>query len=127
MLKLVIAAFTFCIIALTALRYTDRGQDLLRHWLDDSCSQGNLTRSKALIALGADVINGWSAQTPLHCAAYSGNIELVKYLISKGAIVDAGAKFGETPLNSAREHGHEEVVAYLVSMGANPNPNYNPP
>lgn len=51
--------------------------------------------------------------TPLHAAAYKGNIQLVEYLLSKGANKEAINKSGYTPTMLAEMNGHHEVVNIL--------------
>jgi ankyrin repeat protein len=53
--------------------------------------------------------------TPLHSAAKSGNLDLVKYLIEeKGADFNAPDNDGETPLHSAASWGTLDVLKYLI-------------
>ena len=60
--------------------------------------------------------------TLLHKAAEGGKIEVVKYLVSKGADVNAKAGNGVTPLHSAVLYNENtDVIKYLVSKGANIN------
>ena len=58
--------------------------------------------------------------TPLHGACKKGHLPIVKYLISKGANINAKAKnhMEYTPLHFAASHQHPEIVKYLVSIGA---------
>jgi len=51
-------------------------------------------------------------------AARSNHIELAKYLIPKGANVNAKAKIGESPLSIAMEEKHKEMIALLKKHGA---------
>ena len=71
----------------------------------------------------------YRGRTALHFAAYEGKVEIVKYLISKGANVNAKDDTGATPLHcAAADTGHEEhdngkleVAKILISKGADVN------
>jgi ankyrin repeat protein len=54
----------------------------------------------------------------LHHACKSGNRDVVKYLIEKGADVKAKAWDNSTPLHIACESGNLDLVKYLVEHGA---------
>lgn len=61
--------------------------------------------------------------TALHGAAYLGNDEMIKYLISKGAKIDAVSKAGDTVADMANGptrfgQPHLETVALLEKLGA---------
>ena len=80
--------------------------------------------AKFLISNGADVnasTNTLDNETPLHIAAYFGNIEIIKCLVSKGADVNARDTINDTPLHKAARNGEIEVAKFLVSNGANVN------
>eukprot|EP01122_Echinamoeba_exundans_P014044 TRINITY_DN6282_c0_g2_i2.p1 TRINITY_DN6282_c0_g2~~TRINITY_DN6282_c0_g2_i2.p1 ORF type:complete len:142 (-),score=43.59 TRINITY_DN6282_c0_g2_i2:575-946(-) len=57
-------------------------------------------------------------RTPLHYAADFGQVEVAKYLVSKGAKLDVKDGFGITPLLAAVYENHAEVVEFLLSKGA---------
>merc|ERR1712013_726849 len=61
------------------------------------------------------VING---KYPLNYAADYGQVEVLKFLVSKNADVNKGDKYGITPLLNAIGEGHEDAVRYLLSVGA---------
>ncbi len=47
------------------------------------------------------------------CAAFNGHIETVRFLIKKGADVNAERKDGWTALRHAKENGHKEIISIL--------------
>uniref|UniRef100_A0A8C5KCE9 Palmitoyltransferase n=1 Tax=Jaculus jaculus TaxID=51337 RepID=A0A8C5KCE9_JACJA len=60
--------------------------------------------------------------TLLHWAAINDRIDLVKYYISKGAIVDQlGGDLNSTPLHWATRQGHLSMVVQLMKYGADPS------
>ena len=56
---------------------------------------------------------------PLHLAARSGSVDVVKELISAGARIDAPSRLGRSALHLAAMTGFPEVVQYLLSQRAN--------
>lgn len=50
-------------------------------------------------------------------AAASGNAELVKFLLSKGAQINAKDDIGGTPLGYACKNGHKTVIDLLKKYG----------
>jgi ankyrin repeat protein len=77
-----------------------------------------------LIAAGADpsaaVEGSWHAETPLHWAASSDDVEVARALIDGGADMEAtGASIGGgTPLDDAVGYGCWRVARLLVQSGA---------
>lgn len=67
--------------------------------------------------LTAESAFGW---TPLHFAAYGGNVDVAKLLLDRGADIDrrANTKFRNTPLQVSLLTGQEEMAAFLVAHGA---------
>jgi ankyrin repeat protein len=86
---------------------------------------GVLETVKLLVKHGADVNKrAWSYRTALHwaCSRYKENAEVVRFLIEKGAKVNAVARLGVTPLSLACNHTIDaEVVRLLLENGADPN------
>jgi len=69
------------------------------------------------ISQGADVnAKTSSGETPLHFAAMVGNLEVVKLLVSKGAVNDDDL----TPLERATDNGHTAIVKYLTLLYKKP-------
>lgn len=65
----------------------------------------------------------FSAQmyTPLHAAASSGQISVVRLLLEYSVEVDAVNTYGNTPLHIACLNGQDVVVSKLLEYSANPN------
>jgi ankyrin repeat protein len=59
--------------------------------------------------------SGW---TPLHDAAYSNSIEVIRLLLEAGAVVDAHANSGATPLCFAAQEDAAEAATLLLRHGA---------
>ncbi len=59
--------------------------------------------------------------TPLHQAAYEGNIFQVRHLLEAGADVDAQDSWSWTALHDAAIEGHAEIVKLLLAAKADPN------
>ena len=52
-------------------------------------------------------------ETPMHYAALQGQLEIVKFLITKVTNLEPKDKFGKTPLDRARQGGHQDIVDFL--------------
>lgn len=79
---------------------------------------GDLNRAKRLVTKGAEVNHlGW---TPLHYAASKGHVEVVKYLLSVGAMPNAPAPDGTSPIMMAARSGSLDAVQILLNAGADP-------
>lgn len=59
--------------------------------------------------------------TALHFAAQENQYDVCKYLLEKGANVEAKSSIGRTPLHLSALRGNSEVVKLLVSNGADIN------
>lgn len=75
-----------------------------------------------LLGKGADINQKDEGErNPLHFAAQSGNLEIVKFLVEHGVQINATTGWGNTPMMLAIPYGQNEVVKYLLDHGANVN------
>ncbi|KAL4659567.1 palmitoyltransferase ZDHHC17-like [Arapaima gigas] len=83
---------------------------------------GIFERCRELVEAGYDVRQPDKENvTLLHWAAINNRLDLVKYYISKGAIVDQlGGDLNSTPLHWATRQGHLSMVVQLLKYGADP-------
>jgi ankyrin repeat protein len=57
---------------------------------------------------------------PIHAATIVGSIEIVKYLLERGANVNIQNKFGDTALHFAVHHNRALIIEILLKAHANP-------
>jgi ankyrin repeat protein len=81
---------------------------------------GNFQEVKRFVESGGDVKEKDNNDyTVLHYAAYSGSLEMVKYLVEHGAMVTTEHKQGNwTVLSLACHKGNHLIVDYLLQHGA---------
>jgi len=89
--------------------------------LDVALEQGHPEAVEILKQAGVKPALG--ATDDLINAARSGQLDMVKMLISKGSKVDQPDRFGRTALYAAVMSRQKEVVQFLLDEGANPNGN----
>jgi len=90
--------------------------------------------AKQFIEAGVDVNYRYSltrndadGMTPLLYASKWGNLEIVKLLVEKGAIINIKAVNGDTALSLARKNNNDEISNYLTEHGATEISNNNLP
>ncbi|KAK9461524.1 uncharacterized protein V1516DRAFT_672259 [Lipomyces oligophaga] len=86
----------------------------------DACFRGDYERVWEIVEteqnmnfdfrLGRDTDKGWSG---LHFAAVSGQLTVIKFLLSKYLDPLATDKHGKTPIDYAMEEGHVDAVRYF--------------
>ncbi len=89
-----------------------------------AADKGDLNKVKELIEKGFD-INAFDEDlsfTPLHYAVLGKHLEVIKYLLTNGANINANKeeKIGETPLGEVAANCSYEMAELLVNAGANP-------
>lgn len=71
---------------------------------------------------GANVnYRSWQGHTPLMRAAARGDLDLVKYFLSKGALAEHSNRAGQTALHKAAEKGNLSVIKLLIKHGVRVN------
>ncbi|HLK55779.1 MAG TPA: ankyrin repeat domain-containing protein [Chthonomonadaceae bacterium] len=86
-------------------------------------SEGDTKIMKLLLDAGADIhATGHAGATALSSAAFSGNVEMVRLVVSHGADVNNNDDWrGRTAIMAAAEYGHYAAVDYLLRHGAKIN------
>ena len=92
--------------------------------LCDAVRSGDLRVVKEQLANGVDINaeDGEFGITALSWAALLDEAKIAKFLIEKGADVNAKSRDGGTPLHSAAFLGHTEIAELLIQKGADVNP-----
>jgi len=105
--------------------------------LFSACLRGSIRKVQYLLDVcGADIEQrgvyecdedkSFHFVTPLWCAAVSGKLDVLKFLVERGADIDSISDKGSTPVRSACYMSHVSVVSYLIDLGADiSRPNYS--
>jgi len=88
--------------------------------IHDAAKAGDLEKVKALLNANPDLVNSKNTNglAPLHFAAYSGHVVVVKLLLDNKADVNVTNKSGMTPLSFAVDAGHRDVAELLLTNKA---------
>lgn len=88
-----------------------------------AAESGDLGTLNQLVSSDAQLVNCRDADfyTPLHRACYNNHIDVIKYLLSRGADIHAESREGWKPLHSAAHWSQTEAAALLIEAGADIN------
>jgi len=97
--------------------------------LPEACAIGNLARVRELVENNHAEANSFSPDgfPVVALAAFLGHLEIVQYLASHGADINAAATNGSgyNALTGSVTSGHVAVVQWLLEHGANANYRYS--
>ncbi len=87
-----------------------------------AAANGDLARVESLLAADPGLISAEDQNAtrdlPLHTAASTGQLEVIRFLVESGAGLDAGDSDRSTALHVAAVRGHPACVDYLIGQGA---------
>jgi hypothetical protein len=88
--------------------------------LHDMAQKGDIKKAELLLKYGADIdpVDEEYRSTPLGLAARWGHVEIVNYLIAKGADINKAGASWAAPLAWAKKKGHTEIEKILRKPGA---------
>lgn len=90
--------------------------------LIEAAKEGDCGRVRCLLDNGVSVNMGVGRLgSPLHTAAFFGNLEVAELLIERGAEISAATYWSKTtPIHYAAQLGRTRVVKLLLAKGADP-------
>ena len=88
--------------------------------LFETIGRGNIDSVKIIVAGDAGTVHAPNADgdMPLHIAAFNGHKDIVAFLLSQGADIEAVNPLNQTPLLYAAFGGHTDILNYLIERGA---------
>ena len=87
--------------------------------LYDAVLAGKGDDAARLLASGADISEQGDQGTPLHVAAFQGDVAMVSLLLDNGADIESLRNFnGDRPLHVAVSYNRPDVVVLLLARGA---------
>jgi ankyrin repeat protein len=114
-IKILFCLFSITVFLLHSHSYQASPEDIFK-----TAAEGNLAKVKELVEKNPELVKAKDkeSETPLHKAAAQGHMDVVNYLISKGADIDARNNANQNPLLHAAYYGKTEVVKFLLDKGA---------
>jgi cytohesin len=101
----------------TAVREGDK--TAVEKWISMGANINAARKSEVEFVGGGHFVGGDESYSPLHVAASSGNKEVVKLLLTKGAQIESKGERGETPLFNAIRSKNKETIELMLATGAN--------
>ncbi|TRY73908.1 hypothetical protein TCAL_13443 [Tigriopus californicus] len=93
------------------------GSDLM--W---AVKNGDLDKVRELVEVKhLDVNESIDGRCPIHFASDYGQLEVLQYLVSRGAQLDIRDKHGIAPILAAIWEGHAPCVKFLLEKGCSKN------
>ena len=95
-----------------------------------AAQEGQLSKVQSMLEENSALLDGMTQggnSTALWIAALKGHVDIVHYLVEKGADVDLHDPGSTNPLQAAALSGTPELVTYLLEQGANANGDYDEP
>lgn len=91
--------------------------------LSDAIDSGMVQQVEKILNNAPSLLNTKNTDglTPLNQASYKGKIEIVQYLLSRGADLTIGDNENSRPIHNAAVSGHIDVVMLLLANGADIN------
>lgn len=88
--------------------------------IHEAARTGDMTKLKEILAKSPERINEKDSlgQTPLHLAMDAGKTEAIKFLVNKGADMNARDNDKRTPLYYIEMRPNEELEEFLREKGA---------
>ena len=89
----------------------------------EAARSGDLAKVKELAAANPGVVNAKDpdGRTPLHWACRGVHLEVLEFLLARGADGNTGDRNGASPLHWATMAGHASMVKLLLDHGADPS------
>ena len=83
--------------------------------LCECAEKGKLDRLDLMLQCNCDPnATDYDLRTPLHVAACSGHMHIVKHLVARGVHVDAKDRWGGTPIDDAKRGGFTHIFNFLT-------------
>ncbi len=95
---------------------SDEPREIIEEAFKFACVNARTTVAQYFLDAGVNINGTPHIGTPLHWAAYSGQLEMVKFLVERGADVSArDDEWQGTPSSWAAQSEHQAVVGFLQS------------